>query len=172
MEIHVYPPGGNSGFRNEFHWMAVNIKPFHYTVVHFQWSLKNSSTVNQRKLMHSADLVSSSLQTQFEYPRQQQSEKMHYTFMLPLVSLPWMGCSSSVSQSRTTGDVCSSQHQNKKRNRQIWYTGNRTGLIPLDVRHLSDQLAHKRSQSAPSLLSHYTALQCFMHFQVLWHWCC
>lgn len=67
-------PGGNSGFRNEFYWLAVNMKPFHYTGVYLQWSLKNSSTVNQREFMHSPDFVSSSQQTQFEYPRHQHSE--------------------------------------------------------------------------------------------------
>lgn len=69
--------------------------------------------------MHSPDLVSSSPQTQFEYPRQQQSEKMHYTFMLHLLSLAWRGCSSSVSQSRTVWDVCTSQLQKKEKHTDL-----------------------------------------------------
>lgn len=74
MGIFFFLPGGNSGLRNEFHWLAVNMKPFHYTGVYLQWSLKNSSTVNQREFMHSLDFVSSSQQTQFEYPRYQHSK--------------------------------------------------------------------------------------------------
>lgn len=152
MEILVYPPGGNSGFRNEFYWIAVNIKPFHYTVVYLQWSLKNSSTVNQRKLMHSADLVSSSLQTQFEYSRQQRREKKCITHSCcPYFHChEWVVLPLPVNQGQQGMFV----HHSSRKKKEIWYTGNRMRLIPSDARHLWDQLAHKRSQSAPQLRSH------------------
>lgn len=74
MRIMPYLPWGNSGFLHECYWLAVNTKPFYYTAVYLQWSLKNSSAVNQREFMHSPDFVSSSQQTQFEYLRHQHSK--------------------------------------------------------------------------------------------------
>lgn len=74
MGILPHPPWGISGFWHGFYRIAVNTKAFRCTAVYLQWSLKNSSTVNQREFMHSPDFVSSSQQTQFEYPRHQHSE--------------------------------------------------------------------------------------------------
>lgn len=85
--------------------------------------------------MHSPDLVSSSLQTQFEYPRQQHSENALYIHVaLTFATMKGVVLPLSVNQGQSGMFVHHSFSERRKR--QIWYTGNRMRPVPLDAKDL------------------------------------
>lgn len=114
--------------------------------------------------MQSPDLVSSSLQTQFEYPRQQHSENalyIHVALTFAIMKGMFFLCQSIKDNQ---GRLYLTARGKGEIKRQIWYMGNRMWLVPVDVRELYDQLAHERPLSALLLDSHITALSMFFSF--------
>ena len=162
MEILVYPPGGNSGFRNEFYWIAVNIKPF--------------PLYSSLPPVISEEFINSQSKGVYAQP--------WFGFLFPCKhNLNTQGnnrvkkciihsCCPYFHTMKGLFFLCQSIKDNwgcsyitALENRLIWHTGNRTGLILLDARDLYDQLAHERCQSAPLLLSQSRDkdLQCLKH---------
>ncbi len=85
--------------------------------------------------MHSPDLVSSSLQTQFQYPRQQHSENALYIHVaLTFTTMKAVVLPLSVNQGQSEMFVHRSSRERRKR--QSWYTGNRMRPVPLDAKYL------------------------------------